>query len=116
MSSAGRGCYRHINGILWRGRSSQPEAIFFAGAILRDYCEHDHSLGFELHKRMSAVMMRRLQAARKKMLAIHAHGDKLGPVGLSPFMEQEFDTDGYVDPDEEEATEGLPVETQTRTK
>jgi len=37
-------------------------------------------------------MMKRLQAARKKMLAIHAHGEKLEPVVLqSPFMNQEFD-------------------------
>ena len=69
------------------------EAIHFVGSILRQYCEKDHSLGFELHKRMSAVMMKRLQAARKKMLSIHAHGEKLEPVvGLSPFMEQELDT------------------------
>ncbi len=75
-------------------RAVEPtEAIHFVGSILRQYCEKDHSLGFELHKRMSAVMMKRLQAARKKMLSIHAHGEKLEPVvGLSPFMEQELDT------------------------
>ena len=75
-------------------RAVEPTtAIYFLGPILRDYCERDHSLGFELHKRMSAVMMRRLQAARRKMLSIHAHGEKLQPViGISPFMEQEFDT------------------------
>jgi CRP-like cAMP-binding protein len=75
-------------------RAIEPtEAIHFAGTILREYCEKDHSLGFELHKRMSAVMMKRLQAARKKMLAIHVHGEKLERVvGLSPFMEQELDT------------------------
>lgn len=50
-------------------RAVEPtEAIHFAGPILRQYCERDHSLGFELHKPMSAVMMKRLQAARKKML------------------------------------------------
>lgn len=68
------------------------EAIHFAGEILRDYCNKDHSLGFELHKRMSEVMMKRLQAARRKMLSMHAHGEKLqSAIGLSPFMEQEFD-------------------------
>ena len=67
-------------------------AIHFAGDILREYCNRDHSLGFELHRRMSAVMMKRLQAAHKKMLALHS-GEKLTPaIGLSPFMEQEFDT------------------------
>ena len=43
-------------------------AIFFYGTVLRDYCEKDHSLGLELFKRMSAVMLRRLQAARRKLL------------------------------------------------
>ena len=76
-------------------RAIEPtEAIFFASAILREYCERDHSLGFELHKRMSAVMARRLQLARKKLLSVHAHGASLEPVPhLSPFMEQELDTD-----------------------
>jgi CRP/FNR family cyclic AMP-dependent transcriptional regulator len=42
--------------------------VFFYGTVLREYCEKDHSLGFELFKRMSAVMLRRLQAARQKLL------------------------------------------------
>ena len=55
-------------------RAIEPTtAIFFYGTILREYCEKDHSLGYELLKRMSAVMVKRLQAARKKMLAFHAH-------------------------------------------
>ena len=78
----------------WRftARAVEPtEAIYFAGTILREYCERDHSLGFELHKRLSAVMMKRLQAARRKMLAMHVHGEKLEPVVLqSPFMDQEL--------------------------
>jgi CRP/FNR family transcriptional regulator, cyclic AMP receptor protein len=48
-------------------------AMFFYGTILREYCERDHSLGYELFKRMSAVMVKRLQAARTNMLAFHAH-------------------------------------------
>jgi len=61
-------------------RAIEPaEAIYFAGTILREYCERDHSLGFELHKRMSEVMMKRLQAARRKMLAVHAQKEKLQP-------------------------------------
>src|SRR6185437_8345200 len=47
-------------------------AIFFYGTILREYCERDHSLGYELFKRMSPIMLRRLQAAREKMLSLHA--------------------------------------------
>ena len=45
-------------------------AIFFYGTALRDYCEKDHSLGFEFFKRMSVVMLRRLQGARQKLLNV----------------------------------------------
>jgi CRP/FNR family cyclic AMP-dependent transcriptional regulator len=45
-------------------------AIFFYGTVLRDHCEKDHSLGFELFKRMSAVMLRRLQATRQELLNV----------------------------------------------
>src|ERR1043166_7201073 len=55
-------------------RAAEPtEAIFFYGTILREYCERDHSLGYELFKRITPVMLKRLQAAREKMLAVH-HG------------------------------------------
>ena len=58
-------------------RAVEPtEAIFFYGTILREYCERDPSLGYQLFKRMAPVMLRRLQAARKKMLSIHQHGDQ----------------------------------------
>jgi CRP-like cAMP-binding protein len=79
-------------------RAIEPtEAIHFAGDLLHRSCDKDHSLGFELHKRMSGVMMKRLQAARKKMLAMHA-GEKLQPsVELSPFTGQEFDIDRFSD-------------------
>jgi CRP-like cAMP-binding protein len=52
-------------------------AIFFYGTILREHCEKDHSLGYELFKRMSAVMIKRLQAARKQMLSNHVQGASL---------------------------------------
>ena len=73
-------------------RAIEPtKAIFFYGAILREYCEKNHSLGYELFKRIAPVMLRRLQAARKKMLSIHDHGEKLEPViGLSPFMNRNW--------------------------
>jgi CRP-like cAMP-binding protein len=74
-------------------RAVEPtKAIFFYGTILREYCEHDHSLGYELFKRMSAVMIKRLQAAREKMLAIDSHQTALSRVVVqSPFMDQEMD-------------------------
>ena len=76
-------------------RAVEPtEAIFFYGTILREYCERDPSLGYQLFKRMAPVMLRRLQAARKKMLALHHGTGSLEPVVLeSPFMDQELDTD-----------------------
>jgi CRP/FNR family cyclic AMP-dependent transcriptional regulator len=75
-------------------RAAEPtSAIFFYGTILREYCEKDHSLGYELFKRITPVMMKRLQSARKKMLSVYAHGAPLPPVVLeSPFMDQEFDS------------------------
>lgn len=55
-------------------RAVEPTAaIFFYGTILREYCEKEHSLGYELLKRMSAVMVKRLQSARKTMLNLNAH-------------------------------------------
>jgi len=75
----------------------RTEAIFFYGTILREYCERDHSLGYELFKRMSAVMIKRLQAAREKMLAIDSNETALLPaVVRSPFMDQELDTEEAV--------------------
>jgi CRP/FNR family transcriptional regulator, cyclic AMP receptor protein len=54
-------------------RAAEPtEAIFFYGTVLREYCDKDQSLGFELFKRMSEVMTRRLQSARARLLEIYA--------------------------------------------
>jgi CRP/FNR family transcriptional regulator, cyclic AMP receptor protein len=44
--------------------------LFFYAAIVREYCEKDHSLGYELLKRISAVMVTRLQAAHDQMLSL----------------------------------------------
>jgi len=56
-------------------RAIEPTAaLFFYAAILREYCEKDHSLGYELLKRISAVMVTRLHAAHQQMLSLHAHG------------------------------------------
>lgn len=59
---------------LWRFKAKAMEpcsAIFFYGSILREYCERDHSLGYELLKRIAPIMLRRLQAARDKMLTVY---------------------------------------------
>ncbi|HZS17130.1 MAG TPA: cyclic nucleotide-binding domain-containing protein [Candidatus Udaeobacter sp.] len=54
----------------------RTSAIFFYGTILREYCERNPSLGFQLFKRMAPVMLRRLQAARQKIVAIQAGNEK----------------------------------------
>ena len=75
-------------------RASEPTcAIFFYGTILREYCERDPSLGYELLKRITPIMLKRLQATRRKMLSVHAHGAALEPAVLeSPFLDQEHDS------------------------
>jgi CRP/FNR family cyclic AMP-dependent transcriptional regulator len=51
-------------------RAIEPtRAIFFYGTMLREYCEADPALGYELFKRMSEVMMKRLQRARTRLIA-----------------------------------------------
>jgi CRP-like cAMP-binding protein len=55
----------------WRfdARAVDPtEAIFFYAAPLRNECEIDHDLGYELTNRMARVAVRRLQATRWKLL------------------------------------------------
>jgi CRP/FNR family cyclic AMP-dependent transcriptional regulator len=75
-------------------RAAEPTtAIFFYGTILREYMERDSSLGFELFKRITPIMMKRLQSARYRMLSVHAHRTTLEPVVLkSPFLDQEHDS------------------------
>ena len=50
-------------------RAVEPtEAVFFYGTPLREECESDHDLGYELVKRLSEVMIRRLQATRRRLV------------------------------------------------
>jgi len=61
---------------VWRfnARAVEPTtALFFYAAILRGYCEKDHSLGYELLKRISAVMGTRLQAAHDQLLSVYSN-------------------------------------------
>ena len=60
-------------------RAADPtSAIFFYGTILREYCERDSSLGYELLKRISPVMLKRLQAARRRVVSFHTRGFEIG--------------------------------------
>lgn len=59
-------------------RAVEPtNAIFFYGTVLREYCDADPSLGFELFKRMSEVMIKRLQSARTRLLKVEG----FSPIG-----------------------------------
>jgi CRP/FNR family transcriptional regulator, cyclic AMP receptor protein len=42
-------------------------AIFFYGTRLREQCETDHELGYELMKRVSTILIERLQATRRHL-------------------------------------------------
>jgi CRP-like cAMP-binding protein len=54
---------------LFDARAVEPTtALFFYGTRLREACEQDHVLGYELTKRMTQVVIRRLQATRKRLL------------------------------------------------
>jgi CRP/FNR family transcriptional regulator, cyclic AMP receptor protein len=57
----------------------QAYALFFYGTVLREHCERDPSLGFELFKRMGREMVTRLQSARRRLLEAEAAG--FSPVG-----------------------------------
>jgi CRP/FNR family transcriptional regulator, cyclic AMP receptor protein len=78
-------------------RAIEPTtAIVFYGSILREYCEKNHSLGYELLKRISAVMVKRLQAAHKQMVSIHSHRMLLQPLICdSPLTDREQDLSEY---------------------
>ena len=45
------------------------------GACLRDKCEEDYHLGYELMKRFNRVLVARLEAARLQMLDLYAAQD-----------------------------------------
>lgn len=51
-------------------------AIFFYGTRLRERCEQDPALGFELMKRVSEIVIRRLQVTRKELLA-YKHNENI---------------------------------------
>jgi CRP/FNR family transcriptional regulator, cyclic AMP receptor protein len=43
-------------------------AIFFHGTQIREACDADHDLGYDLMKRFSAVMVQRLQSSRAELI------------------------------------------------
>ena len=45
------------------------KAIFFYGTRLRELCDENHDLGYELMKRVSEIVIKRLQATRDELVA-----------------------------------------------
>ena len=53
---------------------TDTKAIFFYGTWLRENCERDHDFGYVMLKRMSAIVIQRLQSARKKLVELEKKG------------------------------------------
>lgn len=57
---------------MFDGRAVEPvRAVALDGACIRDKCEGDPKLGFELMKRVAAVIQSRLQSARLRLLDLY---------------------------------------------
>jgi CRP-like cAMP-binding protein len=53
-------------------RALQPtKAIFLYGTRLREHCEQDHDIGYELMKRTAEIVIRRLQKTRQHLLTTY---------------------------------------------
>lgn len=61
-------------------RAAEPtKAIFFYGTRLREHCEEDPTLGYELMKRMAAVVIKRLQIARVQLIQLQQDFNRRAP-------------------------------------
>lgn len=59
----------------WRldARAANEARVFaMDGTCLRAKCEQDHALGYEVMRRFSAIVQRRLDATRRQLIEIHS--------------------------------------------
>lgn len=49
------------------------KAMFFYGTRIREFCEENHDIGYELMKRTTLVMIQRLQATQRQLAKVSAH-------------------------------------------
>lgn len=57
----------------FEARAVEPtRAVAFNGQRLLELCERDHQLGYGLMKRLAQVLIRRLQASQKDLVALHS--------------------------------------------
>jgi CRP-like cAMP-binding protein len=54
----------------------ETRTLAFNAGCLRDICEADHDLGYELMKRFAGLMVRRLHAARLQCLDIYGNSGR----------------------------------------
>jgi len=70
---------------------SDTSALFFYGTMLREYSEADPSLGFELLKRMASGLVKRLEAARERLVESVSGFSVVGaehPIGNDSCLER----------------------------
>ena len=53
--------------------AEDTRAIVFDGGCLRDKCNEDHDLGYELLKRLASVFVERLEATRMQLLELRGY-------------------------------------------
>ena len=51
---------------------TDTQAIFFYGTWLRESCERDHDFGYAMLKRMSGIVVQRLQSARQRLVKMES--------------------------------------------
>jgi CRP/FNR family transcriptional regulator, cyclic AMP receptor protein len=56
----------------------RARAVAFNGAHLLIACEKDHEFGYELMKRISQILIQRLQSTRKQLLQIRTKAEPAG--------------------------------------
>jgi CRP/FNR family cyclic AMP-dependent transcriptional regulator len=70
---------------------TETSTLFFYGTMLREYSEADPSLGFELLKRMASGRVKRLEAARERLVESVSGFSRVGaehPIGVGDCLER----------------------------
>jgi CRP/FNR family transcriptional regulator, cyclic AMP receptor protein len=63
-------------------RAVEPtDAVFFYGTRLRDQCEKDPAFGYDLMKRVAAIVIKRLQITRVQLLQLQQASTRISPPG-----------------------------------
>lgn len=62
------------------------DAIFFYGTRLREACETDHDLGYEIMKRMTEIIIKRLHATRYELISARHGGRPIYTDSIQNFV------------------------------